>query len=234
MSQKAWLWIRTLLYQSFWFLLSSTLSPPFWCMGCHYGMFELFSFIFIFSFIHYSYLNQLKGPDTDTLHKPPSHHLFNALNNSQVGQANALLEWCAHFNAQTAQPPVAPTMNFNLNIPAEVTTLLRPQAPPGPPPLAAVHTHAGPALDPGHVLQPLPVVSNSCQFLFRIWLHQWNISKAWWKWLCWFSHFRICKLGWNEGSRTQIWGDCSTQACYCKVVNCSQFLVALISVSFFL
>jgi hypothetical protein len=121
-----------------------------------------FYIFFIFSLLSYS--KQLKGPDTATLHKPPSHHLFNALNNNQVGQVNALLERRARFNAQSA--PVAPTMNFNLNIPAEVATFLRPQAPPGPPPAAVLvdaPALAGPARDPGPVLQPLPVVSNTTQ-----------------------------------------------------------------------
>jgi len=33
-------------------------------------------FVFVVAFFVYS--KQLKGPDTTTLYKPPSHHLFNA------------------------------------------------------------------------------------------------------------------------------------------------------------
>jgi hypothetical protein len=76
---------------------------------------------------------------------------------------SALLERRVRVNAQSAPPPVAPTMNFNLNIPAEIATLLRPQAQAQvhAPPLPVVDTPAGPACDPGLVLQPLPVVSNT-------------------------------------------------------------------------
>jgi hypothetical protein len=127
----------------------------------HFDVWGAAMVFFFFLRFQFSYSNQLKGPDTATLQKPPSHHLFNALNNNQVGQANALLERRARLNAQSAPaPPVAPTMNFNLNIPAEVATFLRPQAPPGPP---AVDVPAATARDPGLVLQPLPVVSNTLQ-----------------------------------------------------------------------
>jgi len=47
-------------------------------------------------------------------------------------------------------------MNFNLNIPAEVATLLRPHAPP-----PAANTPVSTAHDPGSVLRPLPVISNT-------------------------------------------------------------------------
>lgn len=75
---------------------------------------------------------------------------------------SALLERRARFNAQSAPPPVAPTMNFNLNIPAEVASLLRPgpQAH-APPPAVDAPQAAGPARDPGPILQPLHVVSNT-------------------------------------------------------------------------
>jgi hypothetical protein len=72
-----------------------------------------------------------------------------------VGQVSALLERRARSNTQLAPLPTAPTMNFNLNIPAEIVTLLRPHA---PPPAADTQLIAQ---DPGPVLQPLPVVSNT-------------------------------------------------------------------------
>jgi len=110
----------------------------------------------VFVLLIFSHSKQLKGPDTATLYKPPSHHLFNALNNNQVGQVSALLERCVRSNTQLVPPLAAPTMNFNLNIPAEVATLLCPHAPP-----PAANTPVSTAHDPGSVLRPLPVISNT-------------------------------------------------------------------------
>jgi hypothetical protein len=112
-----------------------------------------FSIFITFFFFH---SKQLKGPGTATLYKPPLHYLFNALNNNQVGQVSALLEQRVCPNTQLPSLPAAPTMNFNLNIPAEVAMLLCPHAL-----LPAADTPVSTAHDPGLVLRPLLVVSNT-------------------------------------------------------------------------